>query len=90
MPSSQTPLRAADTAVFRPLGEGGVVLDLETGDYYELNVSGRFLWDQLAEGNSREGMIGALRDRYDLDEGTASDDVDAFIDGLQRRRLLET
>ena len=28
-------------AVFRPLDEGGVVLEVETGAYFEVNSSGR-------------------------------------------------
>ena len=89
MGSSNSPLQAASQAVFRPLDKGGVVLNVETGDYYELNASGRFLWEQVEAGLSRDSVVDALTQQYGIDRAAAEADVDDFLAELRRRRLLE-
>lgn len=89
MESPNTPLQVAAPAVFRPLDKGGVVLNVETGDYYELNSSGRFLWEQVESGHTRDALIDALTEQYAIDRAAAEADVDDFLGELRGRRLLK-
>ncbi|MGH8911041.1 MAG: PqqD family protein [Acidimicrobiia bacterium] len=90
MATSPSPLRASSTASFRPLETGGVVLNIENGDYYELNPAGRFLWEQMEAGADREALVAALAHQYGIEEATCGADVDAFLADLRSRQLLES
>ena len=85
----RTPLRASAAAVFRPLDTGGVILNVESGEYYELNATGRFLWEQLNEGAEQESLSAALASRYGIDPATAGFDVESFVGELRKRDLVD-
>jgi hypothetical protein len=82
-------IRASAAAVFRPLESGGVVLNVESGDYYELNASGRFLWEQLQGDSDQDSIAAALAEHYGIDLATAQADVDTFLGDLRKRHLVE-
>lgn len=82
-------LRPAANAVFRPLDDGGVILDVETGAYFEVNRSGRLLWETIGAGSTRAALIAALEGEYALPGDMAAADVDEFVSELARRSLLE-
>ena len=84
-----TAIRVSTSAVFRPLETGGVVLNVESGDYYELNATGRFLWEQIQSGSDIDEIASALVDHYGIDPDSAQADVAAFMDDLRERHLVE-
>ncbi len=53
-----------------------------------LNDTGALLWEKLSSGAERSDLIGAILDTFDIDEATASEDVDAFIEKLNTNNLL--
>lgn len=44
-----------------------------------INDSGAFIWSRISEGLSKEEIVKALLQEYDVDEETAKHDVDFFI-----------
>ena len=50
---------------------------------------GEFLWKKLAEDISRDGLVAAVLDEYDVDAERAATDVDAFIKQLSDANILE-
>lgn len=54
-----------------------------------LNESGAFLWKKLAEGISKEDLLKALLDEYDVPEEIAVRDIDNFITKLKGSDILE-
>ena len=84
-----TSIRASSAAVFRPLESGGVILNVESGDYYELNASGCFLWEQMQGGSDQGSIAAALAEHYGIDLATAQADVDTFLGDLRKRHLVE-
>ena len=54
-----------------------------------LNESGAFLWEKLAEGISKEDLLKALLDEYDVPEAIAVRDIDNFISKLKGSDILE-
>lgn len=89
MEAPSTPLRITSAAVFRPLQDGGVVLNVESGAYYELNRTACFLWEQVEAKKNPDAMATALAEDYGLDVAVARADVDAFLDELRNRQLVE-
>lgn len=82
-------LKRSERTVFRQIGgsPGGVLLDLETGEYRRVNQVGSLVWQLLAESPSRQELIDRLRDRLDDLPPSLGSEVDAFLDGLVERRL---
>ena len=55
----------------------------------KLTESGAFLWEILIGGADREELLARMLDEYDVDEATASADIDRFIRQMQEVDLLE-
>ena len=54
-----------------------------------LNKTGAFLWEILQKGTEKEDLVKALLEAYEVDEQTARNDVDMFIDRLQQANLIK-
>lgn len=63
-----------------PVGEAG----MEFNGVIRLNASGAFLWQCIADGaGSREELVRAMLNHYDdLDEATAGQDLDEFLEAV--------
>ena len=62
---------------------------LEYNGMMNLNETGAFLFGKMIEGINREDLIKALTDEYDVDDETAKQDVDAFIEKVKEQDLFE-
>jgi hypothetical protein len=85
---SSAVIRRSATATFRSLNEGGVLLDLDTGAYFEVNASGRFLWESIGDGTDEGSLVESFAHRWELANEEAAVDVAAFLDELRQRHLL--
>ena len=54
-----------------------------------LNETGAFLWKQLIDDNTVDGVVAALLNEYDVSEETAKKDVELFINKLKEAKILE-
>ncbi len=54
-----------------------------------LNESGAFLWKQLINENTNEGMLAALLEEYEVSEEIAKKDIELFIEKLKEANILE-
>jgi hypothetical protein len=77
-----------ERAVFRPLDDGGVILNVESGDYFQVNSSGRLIWETLAGGAQRQELVDKLALDFQLSHEQASADVDSFLGQLEERSLI--
>lgn len=75
----------ADNYVVMPLGDD--VVDLN--GMLTLNESGVLLWNALEAGASKQDLVKALTDEYDVSDEIASKDVDAFVDALLKIGCIE-
>ncbi len=75
----------ADSHIVVPLGSQ--VVDFSS--IIKLTDTGAFLWSQLCSDISAEELVSALTAEYDVDDATATRDVDAFITKLKDADLLE-
>lgn len=53
-----------------------------------LNDCGRFLFERLQTEQTKDSLVKALTEEYDIDERTASEDVAEFIDQLEQYGFL--
>ena len=75
--------------MFREIGgsPGGVLLDLDSGEYRRVNHVGALVWALLADSPSREDLMDRLRERLADPPSRLAAEVDSFLDGLVDRGL---
>jgi Coenzyme PQQ synthesis protein D (PqqD) len=78
----------SDNLMWRGVEDEVIVLDRRTWSYMGINGSGALLWKEIAGGASSAGLVECLRETYEIDEQTASRDVDAFLSMLRTHHLL--
>ena len=76
------------SAIFRHLENGGVILNVESGAYFQVNASGRFIWETLEGGVERNDLIEAMATNFDISSDRAAADTDAFLIDLDERSLV--
>ena len=54
-----------------------------------MNGTGRFLFELLQTEQTKESLVEALLEQYDVDAVTAEADVDAFVEVVRANGLLE-
>lgn len=89
MPDPTDSVAVNPDAVYRPLDDGGVVLDVVTGAYFELNSTGRVLWERLSAGESLDSIVMVMTDEFGVDRATAERDLAEFIQALRDRSLIQ-
>ncbi|MBS0319480.1 MAG: PqqD family protein [Proteobacteria bacterium] len=77
-----------ETVMVNELGREGVLLDLESGEYYSLDEVGMDMWRALARHGTIEHAHGDLLRTYAVDDVTLDADMRAFAQDLARRKLV--
>jgi hypothetical protein len=77
-----------DDLEWREIDSDIVVLDGRDATYLTLNGSGALLWRMLAASTTRDDLVGALLETYQVEESTAAADADAFLMRLSEQGLL--
>lgn len=75
----------AGNYVVVPIGE----TTLDFNGMMNLNSTGAFLFQKMLTGTTRQELINSLISEYDIDEKTASADVDVFIEKVKGENLFE-
>ncbi len=68
----------AGSFVVFPVGEKAV----DFNGMLTLNETGAFLWEKLTVGADKDGLVHSLCEEYRVDEKTAAEDIDVFIQKL--------
>lgn len=79
----------AEGIAWREVDGDVIALGLDSSTYFGTNSSGSLLWKRLADGAERSELVSELMEAFDLDQDQAQTDVDAFVDDLRSRGLLE-
>jgi Coenzyme PQQ synthesis protein D (PqqD) len=86
---NSTPIRKNPQVAFRSLvGEGGVLLHLESGQYHGLNEIGELIWELLDEEKTFETLVADVRERLVDPPDDLSLEVERFLNDLRERDLL--
>ncbi len=62
---------------------------VDFGGMLTLNESGMLLWKALEQGADHAGLVKTLTDEYEVDDATASADVDRFLTTIREAGCLE-
>lgn len=76
--------------IFQSLGEGeeGVLLHLETADYYSLNPLGLLIWRLLDQGAEFEDIVEGIRQAVDSTPPSLRTDIEQFLSEMLNRGLI--
>jgi len=87
----QTPrgLQPSSQVVSSRLGEGAVLVHLETNQIFELNTTGVRTWELIVEGLDLDAVIHRLGREFDVDEGRIRAEVTDLVAALVRQGLLD-
>ena len=77
-----------DDVVSRELDGELVVTSLSMGGFLRLDDVGRKIWTLLEQGQSLDSIVTALTGDFDVDTAACRGDVEAFLDDLAERGLL--
>ena len=69
-------------------GSGAVILHLETGAYHGLNQIGTLIWNLLEEDRRFVDLLDQVRQAVEDPPPHLTDEVEAFLEELQRRDLV--
>ncbi|NJD20821.1 MAG: HPr-rel-A system PqqD family peptide chaperone [Gemmatimonadetes bacterium] len=70
------------------LNPDGFAFDPTTGESFTLNAPGLAIVEGLREGLDHEGILARLAERFEVQPGEASRDLDDFLDHLRSMRLI--
>lgn len=76
--------KIADEHLLVPVGEAAMTVK----GLIALSESGSMLYEKLKTGCSREDLIAALTEQYDVSEAVASEDTDAFLNQMRQLSIL--
>ena len=77
-----------DAIAWREVDGETLVLDLNTSTYLAVNPSATMLWGLLAGGTTRDAMVAALVEAYEVPKETVAQDVDDFLADCTGRGLI--
>jgi hypothetical protein len=66
-----------------------IMINLETGAYFALEVAAADCWVALASGGGFDDIVSDVVRRYDVDRARAEGDVEAFLDSMVSEGLLK-
>jgi DNA-binding transcriptional ArsR family regulator len=68
---------------------GAVLLDEDSGRYWNLNPTAARILRLLLDGGTPDQAVQELTERYSVDAGTAGRDLRELLDGLRSAGLVE-
>lgn len=66
-----------------------ILLDLTTGSYFSADHVGAAVWSLVSAGVPVETTAQVIADRFEHDLAKVTEDVEAFVDDLYRRGLIQ-
>lgn len=70
-------------------GHEGILVDLNTKQYYRLNETGSLVWRGLEKGNTLEEIIIELQNTYEVSEEHARASVERLLLNLETNKLVK-
>jgi hypothetical protein len=65
-----------------------VLVNLQTNHIYSLNATGSRLWELLGVARSRDELVAALRDEFDVAPAQLEHETDSLLAELQQASLV--
>ncbi len=88
--SSDTIIQRNDSVIFSDIDDQVVMMDLDNGDYFELNTVGTRIWELLETPTTVNDLVKTLLSEFDIAEDVCRTETEAFINNMLRLQTLTT
>ena len=78
-----------ENITWKKMDEGIVVLKLETGDYFTLNETAGYIWNQLIEKQSYEAMVSNFLDQFECEANEVKQDIEETLEYFESEELIK-
>lgn len=82
-------IKLSDNSVVQEMGEGIVILNLNTERFYELNEVGSRFWELLSDNEDYKFALSKLQEEYEVDAERLQNDIIQLIKELEDAELIE-
>lgn len=89
MNMSSPSVRLRESVVAQVMDGQMVLLDTRGGQYYDLNASGTLMLERLLAGASREQVIAAVEQKFQVSGERVATDLDALMVTLRDAGLIQ-
>ena len=69
-------------------GKEGILVDLNTKQYYRLNETGSLIWRGLEKGNSVDEIVSQMQAAYEVSSDHARASVEKLLTNLESNKLV--
>jgi hypothetical protein len=69
-------------------GTGGILVDLNSKQYYQLNETGSLIWRSLEKGRTVDDIVSEMRTIYEISPEHAKASVENLLLSLESRKLV--
>lgn len=73
---------------FRRIAGEMFIVDAARAEMHELNGAAALIWEGLAAGKTEKAIVSAIVAEFEIEEKTASADLESFVDELKKTGLL--
>ena len=70
-------------------GQEGILVDLNTKQYYRLNETGAVVWRGLEKGNAVEEIVSELKSTYEVSDEHARASIEKLLSNLETNKLVK-
>ena len=77
--SSSTKFKLNESCIFTTLGEKSVVLNIDSGKYYELNASGTLIFELIKQNKSMKEINEFILEDFKIANPEHISDIESFI-----------
>lgn len=88
MPAAKRLVRVSPDTLYRDLNGEGILLQLETGQYFGLDAVAHRMWQLLVELGDVEQVQQVLVGEYNIDAQTLAADLERFTAQLVEKKLV--
>lgn len=86
-------LKLSDQFILRTVADDHLLIPIGRSAIYVkghilLSESGAFLYNKLRDGCSKEDLVAALTDEYEVSENEACQDTEAFLDQMRQLHIF--
>lgn len=81
-------IKVSETVSIRKIENEIFIFDRKTSTIHSINRVGSFIWELFAENTDRHELVQKICEKFEVDEITAENDFQEFINGLVEKKLI--
>ena len=87
--SGDTVVSRRETIVAADVADDAILLDIDSGYFFQLNKTAARIWNLLEEPQSFDDLCASLHDVFQPGEHAISADVEEFVADLRERGIID-